>query len=465
MSLAEIASAVSGRVLHPAHSTMTVTGPVVVDSRRAEAGALFAALPGTRSDGHDHVADALARGALAALVERPVLPARTPPVPAVLVSDVHAALGQLAHANRRRLTDCAVVGITGSTGKTTSKDLLAQILAPHAPTLANRLSFNNEIGLPLTVLAADVGTRTLVVEMGARAPGEIAHLTEIARPHVGVVTNTGTAHLGPFGGRDAIRRAKAELPTGLPAGGVAVLNADDPATPDMLRATSATVLTFGTGHADLRATGIELDALARPSFSLTWNGRTEPVQLPLTGAHQVLNAAAAGAAALALGLSLPRIARGLSAARRLTPSRMQVERLPDGALVLNDAFNANPDAMLAAIGTLIDVTPDGGRPIAVLGEMRELGPEAAELHERTGRAAAEAGARLVITVGGADAARISAGAGRAGADTVHVPDSKTALAHLGNLAAGDVVLVKGSRATGVEEVARRLTAALRGPHG
>ncbi|WP_424215904.1 UDP-N-acetylmuramoyl-tripeptide--D-alanyl-D-alanine ligase (plasmid) [Streptomyces sp. BI20] len=469
MSPAEIAATVSGRLVdgHPSDPLSVeraVRGPVVVDSREAVPGALFAALPGTRSDGHEHVADAVARGAVAVLAERPVPP---PGVPLVLVPDTRAALGHLAREQRRRLTGCAVVGVTGSAGKTTTKDLLAQILAAHGPTVANRLSFNNEIGLPLTLLAADADTRALVLEMGARAPGEIAHLAGIARPRIGVVTNTGTAHLGPFGGREAIRRAKAELVTALPADGVAILNADDPAHADMRRAAGARVLTFGVhAHdADLRVTEVRLDALARPAFVLTHAGRREPVRLTLSGAHQVDNAAAAAGAALALGLPLPGIARALSEAVRRTPSRMQVERLPDGALVLNDAFNANPDAVRAALGTLAAVagTRPGGRAIAVLGEMRELGADSAALHREVGEAAAASGVGLLITVGDADAAHLAAGAARSGTEAVHVPTARAALALLGTPGPEDVLLVKGSRATGVEDVARALTARQRTP--
>ncbi|MFH0518656.1 UDP-N-acetylmuramoyl-tripeptide--D-alanyl-D-alanine ligase [Streptomyces sp. M41] len=452
MSLSDIASAVGGQVVDARHKAVTVTGPVVIDSRQARPGSLFVALPGTRSDGHEHAADALAAEAAAVLAERPV------PGPAVVVPDTRAALAALAGSHRRRLTECAVVGITGSAGKTTTKDLLAQILARRSPTVANRLSYNNEIGLPLTVLEASTATRYLVVEMGARARGEIAHLAALARPRVGVITNTGTAHLGPFGGRIGIRRAKAELLAALAADGAAVLNADDPATADMLRATRAgTVLTFGTRHADLLVTDVELDDLARPAFRLTIGGHSEPVCLSLTGAHQVANAAAAAAAAIALGLPLPEIAHGLTAARRLTPSRMQITRLPGGGLVLNDAFNANPDAMEAALATLAAIADGSRRAIAVLGEMRELGAESPALHQRLGRTAAEAGTGLVIAVGGADAARIAAGARRAGGKAVHVPTVDAVLAVLGEPGPLDVILVKGSRATGVEQIARALS--------
>ncbi|MFI5867877.1 UDP-N-acetylmuramoyl-tripeptide--D-alanyl-D-alanine ligase [Streptomyces sp. NPDC051546] len=388
-------------------------------------------------------------------------------MPTVVVPDVRRALAELARYRLRPPAGCTVTGVTGSTGKTTTKDLLAQILASRAATVSSPLSHNNEIGLPLTVVNAPTGTRHLILEMGARRIGDIAHLTGIARPTIGVVTNTGTAHLGVFGSRDAIRRTKAELVRPLPADGTAVLNADDPATAAMTGLTRARVLTYGraraTGGPDLAVSQVRLDDLARPAFRLTLDGRSERVSLALHGVHQVANAAASAAAAIAAGTDLSDVARALNTARAVTPSRMCVTRLPDGPVLVNDAFNANPDSMAAALHALRAMTGPRGRSVAVLGEMYELGPESAALHRRLGRRLATAGIDRAITVGGDLAGAVAEGAALGGALVERVATPSDALNLLAGLRYGpgpglgpaDVVLVKGSRATGVEEVATR----------
>ncbi|WP_424215010.1 UDP-N-acetylmuramoyl-tripeptide--D-alanyl-D-alanine ligase [Streptomyces sp. BI20] len=436
----------------PVTGASPVTGPVVIDSREARPGSLFVALAGDRTDGHRHVADALARGAVAVLAERPV------PAPAVVVPDTRRALIGLAARHRSRLAARTVIGITGSAGKTTTKDLLAHVLAPHGPTVANRLSFNNTLGLPLTLLSAGPDTRHLVLEMGGRRPGEIAHLADTALPTIGVVTNTGTAHLGPFGGREGIRRAKSELIRALPPEGTAVLNADDPAILVLRGRAPGAILTFGTRNADVLVEDLRLDEEARPRFTLRHDGRAERVALGLHGPHQALNAAAATAAALAAGLELPEIAHALRTARRATPSRMQLTRLANGAIVLNDAFTANPHAMDVALHTLAALAAAGRRPIAVLGEMRDLGAGSADFHRRLGRRAAALGAARLIGVGGPEAALMVTSARRSGLDAGHAADPDRALALLGAPRPHDVVLVKGSRAGGVEHVARALSA-------
>ncbi|WP_131763911.1 UDP-N-acetylmuramoyl-tripeptide--D-alanyl-D-alanine ligase, partial [Actinomadura fibrosa] len=279
----------------------TVRGPVVVDSRAVEPGALFAALKGERSDGHDFAAAALAAGAAAVLAQRPLDdPAAGP---CVVVDDVQAALGRLARGVLERLPDVTVIAVTGSAGKTSTKDLIAQVVGRAGPTVWPPGSFNNEIGLPLTVLRADPSTRHLVLEMGARGIGHIAYLTGIARPDVGVVLNVGTAHVGEFGSRENIARAKGEIVEAVPAGGTAVLNADDPLVSAMAPRTAGTVVTFGRSPgATVRAAGETLDERGRAAFTLVTPEGSAPVSLRLYGAHAVPNALAAAAAARAAGL-------------------------------------------------------------------------------------------------------------------------------------------------------------------
>ncbi|HEX9517936.1 MAG TPA: UDP-N-acetylmuramoyl-tripeptide--D-alanyl-D-alanine ligase, partial [Streptosporangiaceae bacterium] len=274
-----------------------VTGPVVIDSREAGPGALFASLPGERADGHDFAADAAAAGAVV------MLGTRRTGTPALLVADVPAALGRLARAVVDRLPGLVIAGITGSAGKTTTKDLAAQLIGSLGPTVSPQNSFNNEIGHPLTVLRAGEHTRYLIAELSARGPGHIAALCRIAPPRLGVVLCVGNAHAGEFGGLTQIAAAKAELPQALPADGVALLNADDPLVAAMAADTAARVVTFGrSADADVRATAVSLDGLGRPSFTLNMPDGSAPVQLRLHGEHNVTNALAAAALAAQLGM-------------------------------------------------------------------------------------------------------------------------------------------------------------------
>ncbi len=440
LGLAEVADAVGGTLTGP---TGTVTGKVTVDSRTAGPGDLYVALPGERVDGHDFVGAAVAAGAAGALSTRPVEGR-----PVVVVDDPVAALGRLAHAVHERLTALTTVGITGSSGKTSTKDLLGQVLGTAGPTVSPPGSFNNDIGLPLTVLSADAGTRYLVLEMGARGIGHIARLCGVARPDVGVVLNVGSAHLGEFGSPEAIATAKGELAEA--ATGTAVLNADDPRVRAMASRTSARVLLTGTAEdADVRATDVALDDEARASFTLHAAGEAHPVRLQVVGAHQVANALSAAGAALAAGLTPAQVAAGLSAAVVQSRWRMEVTRRPDGVVVVNDAYNANPESMRAALAAVGGMT--GTRRVAVLGAMGELGPGADEEHHRLGVDAAAA-VDLVVAVG-PDAAGIAA----AQEGSVHVPDRAAARQLLAEvLRPGDVVLVKASRAQGLELLAADL---------
>jgi UDP-N-acetylmuramoyl-tripeptide--D-alanyl-D-alanine ligase len=422
-------------------------------------GALFAALPGEHADGHDYAPAAVAAGAVAVLASRPV-----PGVPAIIVPDVTDALGALARAVLRRLPAATVTGITGSSGKTSTKDLTAQLAERLGPTVAPEGSFNNEIGLPLTVLRADGSTRFLVLEMSARGIGHIAALCDIAPPRIGAVLNVGRAHAGEFGSLDAVAKAKGELPEALPADGVAVLNADDPRVLAMSARTAARVVTFSANSAasaDIRAEGIRLDDLGRASFRLLMPDGSAPVTLRLHGAHHVSNALAAAGIAAELGMDTPAIAAALSEATARSKRRMELRERPDGVLVVNDAYNANPDSTRAAIEALRHLASGGRRGFAVLGHMAELGDIAAESHAEAGRLAARAGVTCLIAVGEEARPALDGARDEPGwrGEAVAVADAAAAVAVLSNqLRPGDVVLVKASKAAGLWEVADGLLA-------
>jgi UDP-N-acetylmuramoyl-tripeptide--D-alanyl-D-alanine ligase len=464
LTRAEIAAITGGHLDAGTAADVAVTGPVVIDSRRVEPAGLFAALPGERVDGHDFAPAAIAAGAAAVLASRPV-----PGVPAIVVPDVTAALAALAAAVLRRLPAATVIGITGSSGKTSTKDLTAQLAERLAPTVAPEGSFNNEIGLPLTVLRADHETRYLVLEMSARGPGHIAALCEIAPPKIGAVLNVGRAHAGEFGSLDGVAKAKGELPEALPADGVAILNADDPRVIAMATRTAARIVTFSasggrppqTLRADITAADIRLDELGRASFRLLMPGGIAPVALTVHGAHHVPNALAAAAIAAELGMDTPAIADALSQATARSKRRMELRERPDGVLVINDSYNANPESMRAAIDALAHITRDGRRGFAVLGHMAELGDIAKPSHEEAGRLAARARVAVLIAVGEEARSVIDGARAEPGwhGEALAVPDAETAVAVLRNqLRPGDVVLVKASKAAGLWEVADGLLA-------
>ncbi|HEX2133684.1 MAG TPA: UDP-N-acetylmuramoyl-tripeptide--D-alanyl-D-alanine ligase [Actinophytocola sp.] len=479
LTLAEIARATGGR-LHQADGTETVSGSVEFDSRRVGPGGLFVALPGERVDGHDYAAAALAAGAVG------VLAARELDAPAVVVppaghahersvaltgdtdgsgAAVLAGLANLARAVVDRLTaptgGLTVVGVTGSSGKTSTKDLIAQVLEPLGPTVAPPGSFNNELGHPWTVLRADHDTRHLVLELSARGPGHIRALCETAPPRIGVVLNVGSAHLGEFGSREGIAATKGELPEALPTDGVAVLNADDPLVAAMAERTTARVVLVGESeHAQVRAVDVELDDHVRATFTLVTPHGERRVALGLYGAHHVGNALSAAAVALELGASLDDVAERLQCARRLSARRMEVSTRADGVTVVNDSYNANPESVGAALRTLARMGGDGERRTwAVLGVMGELGDSGAEAHERIGRLAARLGIGRLVAVD-EQAGGIQHGArleGFNGEEPVLVPDVEAAIALLNaELRPGDVVLVKASKAAALWRVADAL---------
>ncbi|MER7274070.1 UDP-N-acetylmuramoyl-tripeptide--D-alanyl-D-alanine ligase [Dactylosporangium sp. NPDC000244] len=465
LSIGDIAAIVGGTV--EGDDTVTVTAPAVLDGRQAEPGGLFVAFAGEHADGHDYAGQAGRSGAVAVLGSRPTA------LPTVVARDTQAALQALAAHVVSRLRarptvagltgsqglavagltgsqGLAVAGLTGSQGKTSTKDLLAAVLAAAAPTVATTGSLNNELGVPITMLRADAATRFLVLEMGARRVGDIAELAGLAAPDIAVVLNVGQAHLGSFGEREAIARAKSELVRGLAPGGTAVLNADDPRVAAMRSCTGGPVLTFGRAeHADVRVLGLTLDRRGRPSFTLASTEAAAAVTLPLVGAHQARNAAAAAAAGLAAGVPLEAAAAALATAS-LSKWRMEPHELDGGATLLNDSFNANPDSARAALDALAAI--DGRRRIAVLGEMLELGDDSAAEHRAVGEYAA-ARADVVLTIG--EAARpLAAGAG---ARAVPLSGNDAAVDWLReHLTADDVVLVKASRAARLDEVAAAL---------
>ncbi|HWE90317.1 MAG TPA: UDP-N-acetylmuramoyl-tripeptide--D-alanyl-D-alanine ligase [Pseudonocardiaceae bacterium] len=485
LTLARIAELVGGRLdgTDAAHGAELVTGAVEFDSRRIGPGDLFVAVPGERVDGHDFAARAVAAGAVG------VLAARETGVPTVIVPPIEAGesralalagdrdgsgaavltgLAALAHevVEELRPGGLSVVGVTGSSGKTSTKDLIATLLAPLGPTVAPPGSFNNELGHPWTALRADEHTRHLVLELSARGPGHIAELCRIAPPRIGVVINVGSAHLGEFGSREAIAAAKGELVESLPPaadGGVAVLNADDPLVAAMARRTSARVVLTGESPlATVRAVDVRLDDAARPAFRLVAPAGEIDVQLGLHGAHQTGNALLAAAVALELGASLADVADGLGRARPVSANRMAVTTRSDGVTVVNDAYNANPESMRAALKALATMSRSGRRRSwAVLGPMGELGPESISAHDDIGRLAVRLDIGKLVVVG-EDARPMHQGAcleGSWGEESVLVPDVDGAVALLREqLAPGDVVLVKASNAVGLWRIAEALLA-------
>jgi UDP-N-acetylmuramoyl-tripeptide--D-alanyl-D-alanine ligase len=340
------------------------------------------------------------------------------------------------------------VGLTGSSGKTTTKDLTAQLVARLGPTVAPAGSFNNELGHPYTVLKVTEETRYLVLEMGARGIGHIRHLAQAAPPRIGVVLNVGVAHLGEFGSVEQIALAKGELVEALPADGVAVLNADDPAVRAMATRTRAAVVLVGEAQdATIRAEQVSLDGAGRASYTLVTPTGSAPVTLAVPGRHQVGNTLAAAAVALELGATLPDVAAALAELRLVSTRRMDVFTRPDGVTVIDDSYNANPGSMAVALRALAALRAEGRR-IAVLGYMAELGGYERAGHEEVGRLAAQVGVDLLGVVG-KQAAPIHDGALTVldwGGKTVRVGAQEEAVALLrGELSPGDIVLVKGSR--------------------
>lgn len=503
MTVARIAEIVGGEladITAEEAAATAVTGTVEFDSRAVAPGGLFLALPGARSDGHDFAATAVAAGAVAVLAARPV------GVPAIVVKPepgaadaasgalefdtdgsgaaVLAALAKLAAAVAAELVagGLTIIGVTGSSGKTSTKDLLAAVLDPLGQVIAPPGSFNNELGHPWTVLRATPETDYLILEMSARHPGNIAALAAIAPPQIAVVLNVGTAHLGEFGSREAIANTKAELPQAVPASGVVILNVDDTAVAAMAGKTAARVVRVSRepgSEVDVWAGPVALDGLARPRFTLHAGGGHVEVALAVHGDHQVGNALCAAAVALQCGAGLEPVATALAGAGPVSRNRMQVATRADGVTVINDAYNANPDSMRAGLKALAWMARQGpgdhaGEPAAdlhgkrrswaVLGEMAELGDDAITEHDAIGRFAVRLDVSRLIVVGtGRTMNAMHHGAvmeGSWGSESTMVDDADAALALLqAEVQPGDVVLVKASNSVGLGALADALVAA------
>ena len=434
-ALAEVAGIVGGELRG---ADVSVDG-VSTDSRSLAAGELFVPLVAER-DGHEFIGAAVAAGAAACLVHRDRLDDLRPAgVPLVAVVDTADALAALGAAARARFGG-RVIGITGSVGKTSTKDLLAAVLAGVGAVHASPASFNNAIGVPLTLLGATGSERALIAEIGTNAPGEIATLAALARPEVGVVTAVAAAHTAAFETVNGVAVEKAALVAALPSSGAAVLNADDRRVAAMAARTGAQVLTYGFDGGDVRAGAVTLDGALRASFELATPWGRAPVRLAAAGLHMAHNALGAAAAALVLGVSVEAAADGLGRAE-LSPWRMAVGTAPSGALVINDAYNANPASAAAALRAL-DAAP-ARRRVAVLGTMAELGDRHGAEHAAVAALAAELGIQLVAV-------------NEPAYGTPPVPGVAAALAALGPLGQGDAVLVKGSRVAGLEALAEAL---------
>lgn len=447
MKASEIASVVQG-TLHG--EDVTVTEAAVINSSEATPGSLFLAIKGERVDGHDFVADAKAHGAVLTLATHSV------DVPHILVSDVVIALGKLAQHVRSNLLDLVVIGITGSQGKTTTKELLSAILSAAAPTVAPHGNFNNEIGAPLSLLHCTAQTKYCIVEMGARHKGDIAHLCTIAQPNIGLVLKVGSAHLGEFGSVDAIAETKSELISSLHHDGIGILGTYDSYTPAMADLHKGKNITFGEGpDCDIRATDIEIRE-GRAHFDLVTPEGRNAVGLRIVGLHQVANALAVASVATVLGFSLDQIASGLSTAESHAKWRMEISELPSLVLI-NDAYNASPEAMAAALQTLVHFAQErGGESWAFLGKMHELGESSVADHAAIGTLASELGIDHLVCVATPEyGVNVATGS----ATTVHLcSDQAEALKVAAHINPGDVLLVKASRSEKLEELAESISA-------
>ena len=461
LSVAEIAAAVGGRML--GDPAAVISGTVRTDSREVAAGDVFVAMPGELTDGHLFVDAAVAAGAALVVAEREL----AVPVPLVVVPSGVLALSDLARevvARVRALGRLRVVAVTGSNGKTTTKNMLRAVLERQGPTVAPRGSFNNEVGAPVSMLGIDADTRFLVVEMGADAAGDIEKLVSVAMPDVAIVLTVGLAHIGKFGDIERTAAAKGELVRDLPPTATAVLNADDPRVAAMAATTAARVRRFGLADgrpADeeaMLADDVRL-TLEGTAFELVHAGRRRPVRLRILGEHHVMNALATLAAAEALGVDLDEAVAALEGMERAERWRMELLPAPDGVTILNDAYNASPDSMAAALRALVALTRGRARSIAVLGEMAELGEVAGEEHDRIGELVVRLNVDQLVVVG-AGARRVHLAATAEGSwdgESVFAADLDDAYDVIrALLRSGDVVLVKSSNSAGLRRLGDRL---------
>jgi UDP-N-acetylmuramoyl-tripeptide--D-alanyl-D-alanine ligase len=458
LTLAEIADALGAPIVQGDPQAI-VGGSVETDSRLVSPGSVFFALPGETTDGALFAPAAVDAGAALVIAERAI----DVDSALIVVPDGVAALAALARtvvARVRALGRVKVVAITGSNGKTTTKNLLRAILTAEGPTVAPEGSFNNHVGAPVSMLRVNDATEYLVVEMGASHVGEIARLISIVTPDIGIVLKVGLAHAGEFGGIEAVQRAKAEMVTELPPDAVALLHGDDPRVDEMAGMTRARVVRFGVGEAnDVRADDVQATATGT-TFDYLADGGRHPVALRILGEHHVTNALAALAAARELGIPSDRAIAAIEGVPRAERWRMEVLEPGNGITVINDAYNASPDSTAAALKTLAQITRGApGRSIAVLGEMAELGEYAQEEHDRLGRLVVRLNISQLVVVG-ERARHIHAAAGLEGSwdgESVFVADAEAAYDLLrGELRAGDVVLVKSSKSAGLRFLGDRL---------
>lgn len=459
LTVKELVDSVGGALLKG--SAQTEVQGISVDSRSILTGELFIPLKG-KADGHLFIPDALKAGAAGFVLEKnaaqkELLVALADAQFAIEVEDPLKALQNIAAYYRTKLS-AKVIGVTGSTGKTTTKDMLNCVLSHKMRVISTDKNYNNEIGVPLTILRANETTEAMVVEMGMRGVGQIKELAEIARPDIGVVTNIGQAHMELLGSEELIAQAKAELVEAIPEHGVAVLNADDMWTDNIAKCACSKIITYGILDGDVRGSKIEADEFGKARFSLSVeNGSSYTVRLPIPGKHNVYNALAASAVAHSMGLTPDDVRIGLQNCR-LSAMRMEMFNLDDNVLVINDAYNANPTSVQAALGTLMDIKAEG-RHISVLGDMLELGSYTNEAHKQVGEVVASLGVDVLVAVG-AESQVMADSAIKAGMShkaVITCPDSNTAAQLLKQLIEpGDVILVKASRGIGLEVVVRAL---------
>ena len=453
LTVAEIAKIIGAEIVGLDPDAVITEAPVI-DSRKVEPGTFFVALPGERVDGNNYAKEAINNGARFAITTLNL------GIPSLVVEDAGVALTTLARAVREQIKHCTFIGITGSHGKTTTKDLLGHVLGVAGECIVPPGSFNNEVGVPLTILHVTPQSKFCVVEMGARHMGDIAELCAIAKPHIGIVLVVGTAHLGEFGSREAIARTKGELIDSLPDHGVAILGTYDPLTPHMGEGSSRKRITFGEkSSCDVRAADLEFrEGLAH--FDLVSESGRAPVALRLLGAHQVANALAAAAAALEVGISIESVAAALSTAEPASKWRMELHDVRE-YLLINDTYNANPESMKAALQTLVHLTQErGGASWAILGKMHELGESERAEHLQIGRLASELGVDHLISVGTdlyLEGLELDPNAGDEML-THYVLTQEEALEMLQHVQAGDVLLVKASRAEHLDELSEKLLA-------
>lgn len=454
LSLAEITQALNGELHGPDRAAaISVTGSVETDSRLVAPGALFFARPGEVTDGHLFVNSAAANGAVAAVVDHQV----EVNIPQIIVEDVTSALGVLAKfvlARIRESSDLRVIGITGSNGKTTTKNMLREILSRHGETIAPIESYNNEVGAPISILKTDFDTKFLVVELGAGGPGSIAYLADIAKPDFGVLLKVGLAHVGEFGGIEGTAKIKGELATALSNHGLFIGNADDGYIRDM--PTEAKQVWFGTApDAGYRASDLQLN-IQGTSFEMHWpSGETDRITLQILGEHHVMNALAACAVADQLGIPRTSIKSALEEMPLAERWRMQLTNRSDGISIINDAYNASPDSMKAALQTLAQLGKSGRRTIAILGEMAELGSFSREQHDAIGRIVVRLNIDQLVVVG-SGAKLIHMGAeqeGSWGGESKYFDSIAEALDYVrGMLVPGDIVLVKSSKSANLRHL-------------